>query len=358
MSTTLSRFSWWGFILAIAVCVSTLAVSFGMSDRGRQGPNFLPYDHTNPVVYDNDGVVDMYTDEYLLALASLGEIHLKGLITSSPIEPYNFYVTAKDYEGAVAEREELVSRARASGFVNIPTRVRGPMGHLQKPLSGQIDDTQPIGAAGSWLIVSEARKASAEKPLIVVAGGPLTAESDAYLLDPSIADKIIVAWLGGQTKHMCDYNGWADPWAAYIVLQKLRLVQFPLLVAPPNVPKYQLLDLPAKPLRGYMYQKHHPRGFGPDNLDGDGPPAISLMRPGYPLVVRRVEFRRWVPCRQHAPPGPPSDYHDVPAFYSSRMEYYLPWNQAKAGRALVVERSDQHIATTEWWRAIRTAMGS
>jgi hypothetical protein len=298
------------------------------------------------VVYDNDEAVDMYTDEYLLALASLSEIQLKGMITSSPIVPYDNYVTVENYERDVADREQLVATARASGFVNIPTRVRGPMGHLQKPGSGEIDETQPIGSVGSWLIVAEARKATPEKPLIVVAGAPLTAEADAYLLDRSIADKLIVAWLGGGKTDMCDYNGWADSWAAYIVMRKLRLVQFPLRMAPPSVPKPRLLELPACPLRDYMYRKHHPTNSDPGDVDGDGPPAISLTRADYPRFIRRVAFKNWVSCRLY-PPGAASDDHEVPGFYPT-MD----------GSTLVVELSSRWVSTSEWWRAIRKALNN
>jgi hypothetical protein len=278
-------------------------------------------------------------------LAARGPSQLKGMITSSQIAPKDGYVTAEDYEQSVAERERLAAKAQASGFANVPNRVRGPMGNLQKPVSGRIEDTKPIGAAGSWLIVNEARKASAEKPLIVVSGAPLTAEADAYLLDPSIADRVIVAWLGGQVirpwmgsfskMNACDYNGWADPWAAYIVLQKLPLVEFPVNVATPYVPKRQLLDLPGSPLRDYMYKKHHPTNSDPRDEDGDGPPAISLMRSDYPLTVDSVAFKKWVPCNGH----------DVPEVQSST-----------GGRAWFVRRSDRRVATEEWWSTMRKAL--
>jgi hypothetical protein len=317
----------------------------------------LPYNSSNPVFYDNDEAVDQYTDEYLLARASLGETDLTGMITSSPVEPFNPFDKVADYERMVADREQLVANAKASGFANIPVLARGPMVNLEKPASGQISDTKPIGAVGSWLIVAEARKASAEKPLVVVAGAPLTAEADAYLLDPSIADKMVVAWLGGTDRNMCDYNGWGDPWAAYIVLQKLRLVQFPVRVASPSVPKAQLVDLPARPLRDYMYRKHHPTNGEPGSIDGDGPPAISLGRPDYPLIVRRVEFKGWVPCGMHPVDKPKSDDHMVPAFYA-RYQYHLPWDQTTSGRVLVVAKSDPDVATNEWWRAIRNALSN
>jgi hypothetical protein len=341
-------------VLGLVVSVCILMLGAGVWDWLARQEASLPYDHTNPVLYDNDEAVDMYTDEYLLALASLGDIKLNGMITSSPIVPYDPYVTVENYERDVSDREALVANAQASGFVKVPDRVRGPMGHLQKPASGRIEDTHPIGATGSWVIVTEARKASAEKPVVVVVGAPLTAEADAYLLDPSIANKMVVAWLGGQNKNMCDYNGWADPWAAYIVLQKLRLVEFPLNKGQAYVPKHQLMDLPNRPLRDYMYRKHHPKNSDPGDIDGDGPPAISLIRPDYPLAVKRVAFKRWVPCSLHMPRAP-NDEHEVPAFYA-KFVYYLPWSESKDGRALVVERSDPRVATREWWRAITNAL--
>jgi hypothetical protein len=305
----------------------------------------LPYDRSNPVVYDNDEAVDMYTDEYLLALASVGTIQLKGLITSSPIAPYDIYVTVENYQRDVADRERLVASAKATGWLHIPPHVPGPMGHLPRPASGKIEDTRPIGAAGSWMIVAEARKASPEKPLLVVAGAPLTAEADAYLLDPRIADRMVVAWLGGQRRSMCDYNGWADPWAAYIVQQKLHLVEFPLGLAAPVVPKKQLLELPPSPLRDYMYRKHHPTNSDPRDVDGDGPPAISITRQDFSTLVRQVAFLRWVPCRLRPAPGVASDDHPVPGFFPSIH-----------GRTVVVERADQRVSTSEWWGAIHKAL--
>lgn len=333
------------FVVALLTC-SALFLVFTVIVSGIRSNNIgVPYDRSDPVLYDNDEAVDMYTDEFLLALASLGRIQLKGMITSSPVTPYDPYVTVQNYERDVADRAELAAKAEASGFSNIPHRVRGPMGNLQKPISEHIEDTKPIGSEGSWLIVEEARRATPEHPLVVVVGAPLTAEADAYLLDHSIADRVIVAWLGGQAirprlgsysrMNLCEYNGWSDPWAAYIVLQKLRLVEFPLNMGLPNVPKRQILALPSSPLRDYMYKKHHPTNSDPRDVDGDGPPAISMMRSDYALTVRRVAFNKWVQCNGH----------DVPEF-----------KVAPEGQVWFVLRSDQAVATEEWWRTMRLAL--
>jgi hypothetical protein len=314
-----------------------LAIVSASSGCGNHDPIRLPYDRSNPVVYDNDEAVDVYVDEYLLALASLGEIQLKGMLTSSSIKPFNQWVPAADYTRMVNDRRTLAAAAKASGFRQLPELILGPMGELEKPASGRIEDTRSIGAEGSWFIVKEARKASPEKPLVVVAGGPLTAEADAYLLDPTIANKVIVAWLGGRKEDMGDYNGWADPWAAYIVLEKLRLVQFPYQMAPPRVTKSELLSLPASPLRDFMYRAHHPSNDLPGNYDNDAQPAIGLSRSDYALQVKHVSFDRWVPVLI-------GESHDVPAF---RVD--------EQGRGLVVTDANQGVATSEWWRAIRKA---
>jgi hypothetical protein len=302
--------------------------------RGRGGAERLPYDRSNPVIYDKDAVANCYTDDYLMALASAGDIRLVGMVTSSSVAPFNPWVSAADFRQWLVQRAEGVDRARRAGFSHLPDPVRGPDRHLERPASGRIEDTRPLGSEGSCLVVREARRAEPGKPLTLVMCGPLTLAADAYLLDPSIADKVVVAWFGGRKRDMGDYNGWADPWAAYIVLQRLRLVQFSVEEtgrrAGPLVPKARLLELPPSPLRQWMIEKQH--NGQPGDLDQDAPPAISLMRPDFIRAIRRVSFGGWVRCRGR----------DVPAFRDDRN-----------GLASVVTATDQATATAEWWRALK-----
>src|SRR5256885_12301541 len=104
----------------------------GLIGCGKINPR-LPYDNSNPVLYDNDEVVDVYTDAYLLALSSLGEIQLKGFITSSSIAPENRFVPPESYERMVNDRQAVIAAAKASGFKNLPSAVRGPKRQLRKP---------------------------------------------------------------------------------------------------------------------------------------------------------------------------------------------------------------------------------
>ena len=309
----------------------------------------LPYDNTNPIIYDNDAVDDVYTDDYLMALASAGDINLVGMITSSSVSPYNKHVTSSGYEKGVPQRAEGVKYARNSGFRNIPDPVRGTKGHLHKPSSGKIEDTEPIGSEGSWLIVEEARKANPDKPLVLVMGGPLTVAADAYLLDNSVAEKIVVAWLGGRENDMADYNGWADHWAAYIVLQRFRLVQFPAWeiggLAAPSVPKDRLTELPNTELSKWMIAKQHPNGL-PAEREADAPPAISLMQTDYVkekiVRVRKFKFRRFEVKRVSFSHWIVESDREQPAF-----------KEDPKGRAFVVTYADKDVAPEEWWRALR-----
>lgn len=336
-----------GTILGLVLVINSQAVT-------------LSYDSTNPIIYDNDDTVDVYTDDYLMALSSAGDINLVGMITTSSVAPYNRYVTHAYFEQIVADRRHGVVHARNSGFRNIPKPVRGVKGHLRKPPSGQIGDTQLIGSAGSKLIVNEAKQATSDKPLVIVAGGPLTSVADAYLLKNSIADKVIVAWLGGNDHSMADYNGWADPWAAYIVLQKLKLVQFPIASlkptwkdymiiffqktkliqfstdATPYVPKSRLSTLPDTSLRKWMISKDYPLPFNelPGDMDADGPPAISVMREDYVLEVEKVSFGYWKRV----------DGRKVPFF-----------RKDSRGHVLVVKMARRDVATGEWWRALNNS---
>ena len=304
--------------------------AFASDKAAKKSAVVLPYDNTNPIMYDNDWTND-YVDWYLMALASAGDISYIGISTSSSVAPYNRHMAAKDYAEQVAKRQEIVRRGRNSGFRHVPDPVPGTKGNLIKPASGRIEDTKPLDSPGSRQIIEQAHKATPAKPLVVCVGGPLTAVADAYVLDNSIADKFVVAWFDNHNKGMTGYNGWSDAWAAYIVLEKLRLVQFTVESRPfPHVPKSRLRTLPDTEAREYMLAIK-PDVVAPEG-DADGPPAISLMRPDYVRSAKRVSFGGWFTWGGH----------EMPVFKDDPN-----------GRAIVVVGVDRRVATEEWWRAMR-----
>jgi len=300
----------------------------------------VPYTSANPIIYDNDEVLDVYTDDYLMALASAGTITLRGLITSSSIAPHNQYVTSADYDRMHTQRLQSVAAATASSMTNIPAPILGVEGHLVVPGSGNIDDTASIGSAGSTLIITEALAASPSVPLVVVCGGPLTTVADAYLQDPSIAANLIVAWIGGIATApytMSDYNGWADGWACRIVAERLRLVIFPAVTAMvPDVPRTQLTTLPDCALRTFMLTKELNTDTNrPNDHDADGPPAVAILATTYPTTQVQVSYAgmsmtTWAPTN-----------YEVPYFTADA-----------SGDVTVITAVNVTTGSAEWWRAL------
>jgi hypothetical protein len=193
------------------------------SDRP-QGP--LPVDERNPMILSNDGPYDNWDGEYALALASQQKINLVGIIVNSSIIYPNI---ADNLQGW----RDMVQAARASGMRNIPDPIASDDDPpLQPPADGGIESTAPNHTEGGRLIVDAAHRFSRPlRPIVVATGGRLTEVADAYLLDPSIADQVVVVSSLGQaasdagTATMSGPNGDLDPWADEIVARKFRFVQ-------------------------------------------------------------------------------------------------------------------------------------
>ncbi len=179
--------------------------------------DILPLHKKCLVICDNDDHRDVYTDEYLMALSSIGDIKLKGMITTySPSE----------YQTFVKGREMIMELAKKSGLKNLPELFSGTNKSLSRPESNRIEDTKPLEIDGSNFIVKIARMCSFSKPLVIVTGGQLTSVVNAYLIDPSIADKIVVMGVFGAKN--IDYNAGLDAWAWTIILAKFRTVAIPI----------------------------------------------------------------------------------------------------------------------------------
>jgi hypothetical protein len=86
----------------------------------------------------------------------------------------------------------MAERARKSGMRIRVTPVPGARRKLARPRSGRIEDIVPESSEGARLLIREARKATADKPLVLISGANLTTAAQALLLDPSIADRLVV----------------------------------------------------------------------------------------------------------------------------------------------------------------------
>ena len=298
--------------------------------RGDAQAGLLPYDASHHVWYDNDFSND-YMDWYLMAVASADGVVLRGITTTSSETPY--------FDELLAARSRVVSDGLAGGFHNVPDPLPGADRALIPPASRSIEDTEPIVSAGTVALIAAAHRAYAEtgKPLVVCVGGPLTSVASAFLRDPTIADKMIVAFVDNYDSYLGGYNGQADPWAAYIALERLQLVYFPIfpddVLAPiPRLAKEWIQNvLPPSPARDHMFAMELDVVNESDG-DADGMSAVSLVVPHYAREVRRVSFGGW---------------HDVGASHP------VPMLRADDnGTALMVTRSDALTASLEYPRAL------
>jgi hypothetical protein len=122
-----------------------------------------------------------------MPLASAGDIEYVGISTSSSIPSYDRYMSVSDLATQRVDRLTNVQVGRASGFRRIPDPVAGSIGHLERPASGIIEDSEPLVSPGSKRINEAANAAHSDNPLVVIAGGPLMTVASAWLTDRASA---------------------------------------------------------------------------------------------------------------------------------------------------------------------------
>ncbi len=183
----------------------------------------LPVDDRNPMVLCNDGSRDNWQGEYAMLLSSAGGPSLAGIVINDSW-PW------PELDENMAGWRELVAAARESGLQDIPDPLASTGPVLVRPDDRAIDSTVPNRSEGASFIIDAANRLSLPfRPLVVVTGGRLTDVADAYLMDHTLPEKIVVvASLGSTTTdggEMGVPNGEMDTWADAIVAQKFRYVQ-------------------------------------------------------------------------------------------------------------------------------------
>jgi len=91
-------------------------------------------------------------------------------------------------EISVSRALEIIDIVGKTGQIEVRPGAPGPMS----------DPATPVESEGARLIIEEAHKASPERPLYLLFGGPLTDIASAWLMDPSISRNVILLWIGGQ----------------------------------------------------------------------------------------------------------------------------------------------------------------
>ncbi len=113
------------------------------------------------------------------------------------------------------------------GMMNRPAAnfaFRGSNGFLK-------DLKSPYRSDAALDLINKAKKSSADNPLYVIATGAITNVASAILIDPSIINKIVVVWLGGNGHHWPDtheFNMAGDLLASQLIFNSgVPLVQDP-----------------------------------------------------------------------------------------------------------------------------------
>lgn len=276
-------------VQAIGVCLASILAGAhcgGTLDAGGNRPHgLLPVDERNPVIIDNDQWTDNWVGEYAVLLANSGGPPLAGIVIGgSSYWP--------DVEANATGWTNLLAAARSSGLRNLPDVTRSMGAPLSRPPDGQIDSTIANRSAGAQLIVDLSRRLSLSwRPVVVLAGTQLTNVADAYLIDPSVVDRVVVvAALGSfaaPNAVMGGPNGELDPWAGWIVAQRFRYVQVSAFYDQTgDVAEAELANLPQNSLGAWMAAKQPDLFKIPTASDQVAVLAVGL--PKFTVAVQRA----------------------------------------------------------------------
>jgi hypothetical protein len=267
-------------------------VALGCSETFDAGSNHphgkLPLvDERNPILLVNDSESENWQGEYAMLLANGGGPKLVGIVVgTSPNAP--------DVQSNITDWRTLVAAARASGLRGIPDPAESVGDLLKRPASGAIRETSPNHSGGANAILAAAASYSLPyRPLVVVTGGRLTDVADAYLIDPTVAERVVVvSSLGRLTDSgatMGNPNGEMDPWADVIVATGFPgYIQVSAFYDQTgDVPASRLSELPAdNPFAEWIVAKQSKIWSLPAAADQVAVAAVGI--PGFASDVRRV----------------------------------------------------------------------
>ncbi len=273
----------WLCLLALATAVVAGGCTETL-DAGYNRPSgLLPVDERNPVILLNDGAYDNWSGEYAILLANGGGSPLAGIIVDENSD-------WPDIQTNVGGYRDLVAAARASGLQNLPDPIASIGAPLVMPANGNIDDTPPNRSEGALLIINTSKSlALPHRPLVIATGGALTDVADAYLIDHSVVDRVVVVSSLGSTTStgggMGSPNGNGDPWADFIVTSEFRYVQVSAWYDQlTDVPTASVSQLPNNALGAWIASKQ-------PNLWQWSPASdqVSVLAVGLPSFATAIE---------------------------------------------------------------------
>jgi hypothetical protein len=227
----------------------------GRLDAGWDEPRgVLPVDERNPILLCNDGYSDNWEGEYAILFASTGSASLVGIVVNDGWPWTNI-------DDNMSGWRQMVDAARDSGLRNIPDPLASPSSTLVRPSDEDVDSTTPNESDGARFIIEASYQWSQPfRPLVVVTGGRLTDVADAYLMDHTLPERIVVvSSLGAANTDGAEMgvpNGELDTWANIIVAQKFRYVQVSAYYDQSlDVPSSLLAQLPTNAFTSWINTK-------------------------------------------------------------------------------------------------------
>ncbi len=321
-----------GHLTGLAAATSFALLGFACTERLNAGSSrphgILPVDERNPIVLGNDGASDNWQGEYAVLLANAGGPKLAGIVVGTSTAWPNIDSNIAGWRG-------LVAAARASGLRNIPDPITSIGPPLARPASGDIDATPANRSEGALFIVDASIRLSLPyRPLVVATGSRLTDVADAYLVDPTVTDRVVVVSSLGTASAsggaMGIPNGEMDPWADTIVAARFRYVQVSAYYSQiMDVPASRLSELPANAFGTWIAAKQPGIWNLPEAADQVAVAALGL--PTFAVAIKRVSSLG--PVGAGATTGP-----DL--------------GTAANGPAWLVSESAGTVATTRFWELL------
>lgn len=272
--------------VAALLCAAAAIGCTETRDLGSTVPHgLLPVDERNPIVLLNDSATDNWQGEYAIAFSSNGGPKLAAIIIDSS-GPW------PDIDTNVAGWRAMVQAAADAGITGIPDPTTSIGAPLTRPADGQIASTAPNRSEGARAILDTSAQLSLPyRPLVVVTGGRLTDVADAYLMDPTVADRVVVvSSLGSTTASggaMGAPNGEMDPWADTIVTACFRFVQVSAYYDQlTDVPAAKVANLPSNPFGAWIAAKQ-PNIWNLAQA-ADQVAVMAVGVPGFATAVQRV----------------------------------------------------------------------
>jgi hypothetical protein len=177
----------------------------------RRIPTVPPPGQRVRVVIDTDAANEV-DDQYAIALALLSpeRLDLRGFVAAH-------WGDSGGPQGIERSYEEVVRVMELAGMASSV-----PVLHGSHPLRY---NREPSHSEGVEFILSEARRATPDDPLWLVFLGPMTDGVSAYLLDPTIADRVVVVFHSRSRWPEKFYNGnvFSDIRAARALLEVTTL---------------------------------------------------------------------------------------------------------------------------------------